>query len=143
MDSLVKDSTITDFTKAKEEWILVNVEKHDDWNQCLCGKDIKELCYIKNKVNEKVLIVGNECINKICPSGNYSTKTKKLFASIKKLSKNNKLDKLLIEYCFERKILNDWEYKFSLDTHFKNQLSEKQMNRRKIINEKILRSVKF
>ena len=57
--------------------------------------------------------------------------------------KNQLLDKLLIEYCFERKILNDWEYKFSLDTHFKNQLSEKQMNRRKIINEKILRSVKF
>lgn len=144
IESLTANSNTkeADFTKLREEWELTDVLKQDSWNECLCGKDIKELCYIKNKFNGKVLIVGNECIKKICPSGNFSTKTKQLFNSIRNLSKKRTLNRLLIEYCKEKNIINDWEYKFSLDTHFKRQLSDKQKARKEIIDTKILKTVK-
>ncbi|CCV01994.1 hypothetical protein IIV22A_150R [Invertebrate iridescent virus 22] len=33
-------------------------------NKCICTHDIEENCYIKNVINEQILIVGNCCINK-------------------------------------------------------------------------------
>ena len=63
MESLIQNSTFQQsqdnitFTQVRDEWELINVEQNGDWNKCLCGKDIKELCYIKNKFNSNVLIV--------------------------------------------------------------------------------------
>lgn len=143
IESLVSHSNTkeSDFTKLREEWELTDVLKQESWNECLCGKEIKELCYIKNKFNNNVLIVGNECIKKICPGGKFSTKTKQLFDSIRNLNKKGSLNKLLINYCRDKEILNDWEYEFCLNTHSKRKLSDKQLEKKEAINTKILSKV--
>lgn len=140
METLQASSSIqtAEFTQLRDEWELINVKKDDGWNQCLCGKGIKELCFIKNKLNNNILIVGNECIKKICPGGRFSSETKKLFTAINLLSKKGILNRLLIDYCKDKEIINDWEYEFCLNTHYKNKLTDKQTNTRNKINNKIL-----
>lgn len=129
--------------KIKEEWELIDITKTDNYSNCLCGKEIKELCYIQNKYNKEILIVGNECIKKVCPNTELNTKTHTLFDCINKLKKDKTKapNKLLISYCKKKDILTDWEYEFSLNTYKKRKLSEKQLYWRKEINSKILNSV--
>lgn len=144
LNILLTNSTTTDFNKAKDEWELVNITKTDDCSNCLCGKEIKELCYIKNKLNDNVLVVGNECIKKICPTTEFTTKSHTLFDCINKLKKDKTKapNKLLINYCKKKDILTDWEYEFSLNTFKKRKLSDKQSYWRSEINRKILNNIK-
>lgn len=39
-----------DFDVARREWGLVAVEISDEWDHCPCGQDIKEHCYIRNRM---------------------------------------------------------------------------------------------
>jgi hypothetical protein len=40
-------SNANEFYYAKDEWKLVDVEIQENWDNCPCGKEIKELCHIK------------------------------------------------------------------------------------------------
>lgn len=46
---------------AKQEWRLISIYDADSY--CICGHSIRENCIIRNKNNDKELIVGNVCVN--------------------------------------------------------------------------------
>ena len=143
MELLQADSSnkTANFSELRHEWEFIDIETDEAGSQCLCGKEIKELCYIQNKLNNNILIVGNECIKKICPSGNLADETRKIFSGIKTFNKKRTLNKTLIEYSKEKGFIDDWEYNFCLDTFRKRKLTPKQKNRRNIIYDKILKSL--
>ena len=43
-------SSASDFYAAKNEWKLVGVEIHEEFDSCPCGQLINELCYIQNQI---------------------------------------------------------------------------------------------
>jgi hypothetical protein len=50
------------FNVARTEWSLVAVEISEEFDQCPCGQDIKEHCYIRNRLNGNQTYVGNVCL---------------------------------------------------------------------------------
>ena len=59
-EAIIKNSTATIWEDAKREWSLYKI--FYAYAHCVCGHNIFENCIIKNKINDKELIVGNECI---------------------------------------------------------------------------------
>ena len=133
-------SSELEFIKTRDEWELLFVTKNPV-GRCLCGKHITNECHIQNQVTKKRVIVGSDCLTRVCVKGKYINEVTNLFTSINLFLKDKKLDKLLIEYCKEKGIINDWEYKFSLSTHFKRHLSDKQKAKKDIIDNKIFTSI--
>jgi len=74
-------SNATDFEAARHEWQLVGVEVSEEWDNCPCGQDIKEHCYIKNTLNGNTTYVGNVCINRF-----IGIDTGNLFAGLKRIA---------------------------------------------------------
>lgn len=130
------DSTIN-FSKARDEWEFLFVTKNSQ-GQCLCGKEIQNECHIQNQINKKRLVVGSDCLTRVCVKGNYINEVTNLFSAINIFIKDKKLERLLINYCKDKGILNDWEYEFCLNTHSKRKLSDKQLEKKEVINTKIL-----
>ena len=88
----------------------------------------------------KIIVVGKPLkLNKFT---NLSSNL--IFNNIKKISKNieKSLNNSTIEYCFNKNLINDWEYNFLYDTERKRKLTFKQYNKRVSINKKILHSFK-
>lgn len=72
-----------DFQIAKQEWKLIGVEIQEEWDNCPCGKDIKELCYIENELTGHKTHVGNVCVNQF-----IGINTGNLFAGLKRIAQN-------------------------------------------------------
>jgi len=53
-------SIANDYKEATEEWNLLYSEEREGY--CICGHDIKNIYYIKNKYNNTTLPVGKDCI---------------------------------------------------------------------------------
>ena len=128
------------FTKAKDEWELLFVLKNPG-GQCLCSKNITNECHIENQVTKKTVIVGSDCLTRVCIKGKYINEVTNLFTAINIFLKDKKLERLLIEYCKEKVIINKWEYEFSLSTYYKKNLSDKQKTRKEVIDTKILKAI--
>lgn len=125
---------------AKNEWVLSEVYEEDEPTTCLCGHfPIIEICVIRNKLNGAETIVGNVCVKKF-----LGIPSDRIFSAIKRISKDNSksLNIESIEYMKNRGWLTDWEYGFYCNTHKKRVLSDKQMNSRVGINQKLLRKSK-
>ena len=119
--------------EAVNEWHFESISIEPK-STCLCSHyPIKELCHIKNDKNGNTTIVGNCCIKKF--KGD-TTKTK-MFNALKR----NQLNKALIEYAFEKKIINQWEKDFCIKLWRKRYLSQKQGMIFSKIKEKILNEV--
>lgn len=112
-----------DFDKAKKEWELDEVVITEGFDQCPCGKkDIKEHCYLKNKLNGKQTFVGNVCVRQF-----MEINVGQLFQSLKRIQKNDKAkpNKGLIDYAMKKgHLYGDNEYKFLNDILKKRNLSE-------------------
>ena len=132
----------TNWNDTISEWKLLYVTKGN--SNCLCGKEISNLCHIQNVNNLTEFVIGNECIKKICPNDEIKGKTLNLFECISKLKKDNSKapNKVLISYSKQQGILTEWEEQFSLNTYRKRKLSEKQLYWRIEINKKILANIK-
>jgi hypothetical protein len=125
---------------AKNEWQLSEIYEEEEPSTCLCGHyPIIEICVLRNRFNGNETIVGNVCVKKF-----LGLPSDRIFAAIKRISKDNSksLNKEAIEYMNERGWLTDWEYGFCCNTMKKRVLSEKQMNSRVGINQKLLRQSK-
>jgi hypothetical protein len=57
-------SVADDFSVARREWVLFDVEISEDLDECPCGQEIKEHCFIRNRLNQNATHVGNVCINR-------------------------------------------------------------------------------
>ncbi len=121
---------------AKDEWKLNDIYFADEAETCLCGHfPIIELCELKNTKNKKIVVVGNCCVKKF-----IGLPSNKIFQAVKRVRKDSKkgLNGEVIELAHSNRWINDWEYKFYIETFRKRKLSERQLFKRREINEKVL-----
>jgi hypothetical protein len=124
------------FEIARAEWSLVGVEISEELDKCPCGKDIKEHCFIRNKLNGNETYVGNVCINQFIKIDKGT-----LFDGLKRIVKNAKANANddLIEYAHRMGFLyGENEYKFLKETARKRKLTAAQIAWKEKINRRIL-----
>lgn len=128
-------SVARDFEIAQTEWDLIAIEISEEWDNCPCGKDIKEHCYIRNRLNGNTTYVGNVCINKF---GHINTGN--LFDGLRRIAKDESANANhdLIEHAKRMGYLYDKEYGFLLQTVNKRKLSAAQLDWKRKINRRIL-----
>jgi hypothetical protein len=129
-------SSSSDFQIAQTEWDLVAVEISEELDECPCGKEIKEHCYIHNRLTSRETYVGNVCINRF-----MGLDTGTLFAGLKRIKAEVDAapNDALIKHANSHGYLwNDNEYKFLKQTARKRRLSEAQLSWRQKINRRII-----
>ncbi len=129
-------SNASTFSVAKNEWKLVGVEMHEEFDHCPCGQQIKELCYLENQVNGQKTYVGNVCVNRF-----IGIDTGSLFAGLKRiaLDSNANANEDLIRHAYNMGyIYNEKEYNFLMQTKNKRKLSPAQLSWKQKINRRIV-----
>lgn len=129
-------SVANTFELARLEWNLVAVEISEEWDSCPCGQDIKEHCYIENRLTGHSTYVGNICINRF-----IQIDTGNLFDGLRRIAADDtaNANNDLIEHAYRMGYLYDEkEYRFLKQTMLKRNLSEKQIAWKQKINRRIL-----
>lgn len=126
------------FEVARTEWDLLSVEITEEFDQCPCGQEIKEHCYITNRITNQSTYVGNVCINRF-----IGIDTGSLFDGLKRIAKdpyaNANLD--VIEHGLKMGYIYDSEYAFLIHTRLKRKLSDKQLEWKRKINRRISQQI--
>ncbi len=132
---IIELSESSKFSTAKLEWDLTGIELLEDWDNCPCGKEIKELCFIENRINGNQTYVGNVCINRF-----VGIDTGTLFEGLKRIVKDNSANPNveLIIHAFTQGYIYDSEYLFLMNTKLKRKLSAKQLAWKIKINQRII-----
>lgn len=128
-------SNASEFHIAKNEWKLIGVEIHEEFDECPCGQPIKELCYIENQLNKNKIYVGNVCINRF-----IGIETGNLFAGLKRIAIDDtaNANEDLIIHAYRLGYVFEKEYNFSMQTKNKRKLSQKQIEWKQKINRRII-----
>jgi len=124
------------FDVARTEWDLVAVEISEEFDNCPCGQEIKEHCYIRNRLNANATYVGNVCINRF-----IQIDTGNLFDGLKRIAADNAANANddLIEHAYRMGYLfGEKEYTFLKQTARKRKLSAAQIAWKQKINRRIL-----
>lgn len=124
------------FDVARREWDLVGVEISDEFDNCPCGQEIKEHCYIRNRINGNSTYVGNVCINRF-----IQIDTGNLFEGLKRIAKDvsANANNDLVEHAYRMGYLfGEKEYLFLKQTMRKRILSPAQLAWKQKINRRIL-----
>ena len=137
ISEIIKLSESNFWDTARNEWNFEYAYSSEELQTCLCGHyPIKNICVIKNSKNKNVTEVGNCCVNKFLgiDEGN------KIFISIKRLKEDNSrsMSFEVLDYMKEKNVITKFEYDFYTDTIRKRKLSEKQLNIRNRINQKLI-----
>jgi len=134
-EHIVPLSQSDDFYSAKNEWKLVGVEINDDFDECPCGQQIKELCYLENQLNGNRTYVGNVCVNRF-----IGIETGNLFSGLKRIARDDQANanEDLIINAYKLGYIFENEYKFLMDTKNKRKLSDKQLAWKQKINRRII-----
>jgi hypothetical protein len=126
------------FDVARTEWDLVGVEISEEFDNCPCGQEIKEHCYITNRITGESTYVGNICINRF-----IGIDTGTLFDGLKRIAKhpyaNANLD--VIEHGLKLGFIYDTEHAFLVATRLKRNLSPKQREWKRKINRRITQKI--
>ena len=128
-------SLAMNFDVARREWELIAVEISDEWDNCPCGQEIKEHCYIRNRHTGATTYVGNICINRF-----IQIDTGNLFDGLKRIAQDDTANANadLIEHAYRMGYLySEKEYHFLLQTARKRILSQAQLNWKRKINRRI------
>ena len=133
-DHILPLSVASEFYAAKNEWKLVGVEVHEEFDNCPCGQPIKELCNIENQLNGNKTHVGNVCVNRF-----IGIETGSLFAGLKRISENDtaNANEDLIMHAYKFGYIYESEYTFLMQTKRKRKLSDKQLAWKQKINRRI------
>jgi hypothetical protein len=123
------------FDVARREWIFIGFDISEEFDNCPCGQEIKEHCYIKNQLNGKITYVGNVCINRF-----IGIDTGNLFAGLRRIVEDStaNANEDLIIHAYKFGYIYDSEYKFLADTRRKRKLSPKQISWKQKINRRII-----
>ncbi|QDH59701.1 MULTISPECIES: hypothetical protein [Burkholderiaceae] len=124
------------FDIARTEWSLVAVEISEEFDHCPCGQEIKEHCYIRNRLNGNETYVGNVCINRF-----IQIDTGNLFDGLKRIAKDltANANNDLIEHAYRMGYLySEKEYTFLKQTMRKRNLSDAQIAWKTKINRRIV-----
>tara|TARA_B100000787_G_scaffold54123_1_gene39330 strand:- start:69 stop:536 length:468 start_codon:yes stop_codon:yes gene_type:complete len=130
-------SDASTFSEAKNEWKLVGVAMHEELNHCPCGKQIKELCHLKNKLNRNKTFVGNVCVNQF-----LGIETGNLFAGLKRIALDDtaNANEDLIRHAYDMGyIYSEQEYNFLMQTKNKRNFSLAQLSWKQKINRRIVK----
>ncbi len=124
-----------DFNAARLEWKLIGVEVSEEWDNCPCGQEIKEHCYIQNQVNGNTTYVGNICINRF-----IGIDTGNLFAGLRRIARDPfaNANEDLIVHAYRLGFIFESEYAFLISTRHKRKFSEKQLAWKEKINRRII-----
>lgn len=120
---------------AKREWKLNYIYENESHQECVCGHyPIKEICVIKNIKNKNQREIGNHCIKQF-----LGLNTSKLFLSVKKVKKDivASVDCDTLDYAYENNFISNWDFNFYSHIRLKRILSQKQLDQKIRINEKI------
>lgn len=124
---------------AKSEWQLLEIYFENEPQRCLCGHfPILELCIIGNLKNKNTATVGNCCVKKF-----LGLPSDKIFSAIKRVKKDieKSVNNETLSHALRKKWISDWEYRFYSDIGSKRVLSEKQNEKKKEVNERILKNM--
>ena len=127
-------SLAADFDAARREWSLIGIEISEEFDNCPCGQDIKEHCYIRNTENENTTYVGNVCINRF-----IGIDTGRTFAGLQRIARDPSANanEDLIRHAYSLGYIYEREYDFLMGTRHKRRLSEKQLAWKQKINRRI------
>ncbi|MGN7509084.1 hypothetical protein [Aeromonas salmonicida] len=131
--AIIELSVANQWDSAKQEWSLDQVFEVDEPMTCLCGHfPIIEICSIKNKINGISADVGNCCVKKF-----MELPSNKIFQAVKRVRKDStkSLNEVAIEHGYSKHWITEWEKDFYLDIMNKRKLTEKQLAKKKEINE--------
>lgn len=137
-DHILPLSLADNFEVAKSEWILEAVEVSEEFDSCPCGQEIKEHCYIRNKLTGHQTYVGNVCVNRF-----IGIDTGTLFDGLKRIQRDSNANANLavIEYAEFKGFLFDKEPDFLRATIRKRKLSTAQIAWKIKINRRILNQI--
>jgi hypothetical protein len=136
-EEITKLSVSDYWDSAKLEWNFKYAYQSEQMQTCLCGHyPIKNICVIENTKNNNQTEVGNCCVNKFLGID----KGNKIFESIKRLKEDitKSISGEVLDYLFNKKIINKVEYDFYQDTLKKRNFTIKQLEFRERINQKFL-----
>jgi hypothetical protein len=111
IDEILSMSESQYWDDAILEWDFTNAYYSEELQTCLCGHyPIKNICVIKNHINQNQTEVGNCCINKFLSieEGNN------IFSSLKRIKDDNtkSMSNETLEYLYSKRILSNTEYNF-------------------------------
>jgi hypothetical protein len=141
-EELIKSSFSKNWNEAQFEWQLdsvIDLRNSNEYESCLCGHfPIKKLCFIKNSKTGAEKIVGSCCAKK------FDNDWIKIFDGIDKIHfyKGESTNYETLEFANKKGYINDWEFSFYLDIIRKRNLSEKQLEYKSKINNKLLLKIK-
>ncbi len=139
-EEILKLSRAQIWDVAKLEWSLYQIYEAEEPETCLCGHfPIIEICTLQNKLNGQFATVGNCCVKKF-----IGLPSDLIFQAVKRVRKDNQksLNAEAIKHAHEKGWINDWEYNFSINTMRKRVLTDKQLQTRMRVNEKMLANMK-
>jgi len=137
IDDIIALSVSKFWESAKNEWNFEYAYYSEISQTCLCGHyPINNICVIRNTKNNNSTEIGNCCINKFLGIENGN----KIFTSILRLKDDlaKSMSEEVVDYLKSKKIITDFEYDFYTNTLRKRILSEKQLDIKKRINQKLL-----
>lgn len=133
-DHILPLSESSSFPVAATEWTLVAIEISEEFDSCPCGQEIKEHCFIHNRLTGHRTHVGNVCINRF-----LSIDTGTLFDGLKRIKRSPARANLdLIQHAERMGYLYPAEYGFLVSIRRKRLLSTKQLEWEQKIHRRIL-----
>jgi hypothetical protein len=141
ISEILKRSVSPTWDLAKLEWQLIEIYETEDPDECLCGHNpIMEICVLQHRQNKTNVIVGNTCVNKFL---GYPTDS--IFQALKrvKVDVQKSFNRDAISFAFEKKWINEWENKFYLDIIDKRILTDKQIKKKRQINDRLMLKFKI
>lgn len=123
--------------EAMTEWDVTGYRLDSNFEEfCPCGHHIKEMCEIRNRVTKEETYVGNVCIHRFMKNID-----KNVIVGLKRLLTDpwaNASESLSYWCYFNMGFISEKEYDFLMDTKNKRNFSDKQLNWKFYINQKIL-----
>jgi len=139
-EAILKRSEAKVWDIAKLEWKLNEIYEAEEPETCLCGHfPIIEICILQNKQNAQFATVGNFCVKKF-----IGLPSNLIFQAVKRVRKDNQksLNTEAIKHAYEKGWINEWEYKFTVDTMRRRNLSTNQLQTRINVNKKMLANMR-
>ncbi len=127
-------SRAQNFELARREWSLIGIEVSEEFDNCPCGQEIKEHCFIRNSETGNTTYVGNVCINRF-----IGIDTGNLFAGLRRIAQDSSANanEDLIVHAYKLGYIYESECKFLMETKHKRKLSSKQVAWKEKINRRI------
>ncbi|WP_031480369.1 hypothetical protein [Maridesulfovibrio frigidus] len=139
-ENIIKLSEATTWDIAKLEWSLRKIYETEEPENCLCcHSPIQEFSVIKNTQNNNEAIIGSCCVNEF-----PTIPSDKIFQAIKRIRDDDQkaLNEEAIQYAYNKKWINYFEYGVLLKSKSRRKLSYSQLQTRMGINRKVLQGMK-